>query len=350
MPVINETNLADYQSEILFLLIGENPLPNYVAARLLTKPFSDGRESTSPILVPIYSEETESYERNLEDVLGEEEFRYFPIKVDPSDYYDIYEKINAQLRGVNIKVAIGLNYTGGTKAMAVHAYRAVKEFRPNAKFSYLDPRKKFMRFDENSPGAGQWWIDISSSHSQAFEMTKISLDQLLALHGWEKFKRKTDNPITNLRFSETDLDWSNLPNFNGEMFEDFIFSKVLLLKNECHLHDVGAHFEVSIPKETDKFFELDVVAIRGYQLFTISCTLEGRSTSPGKDLRKAKLFEIVHRARQLGGAEVRIGLVCLADEDRTKLLRKQLKSDHIEVWGEADLKSVRTKLKSWFNA
>src|SRR6185503_15599713 len=111
------------------------------------------------------------------------------------------------------------------------------------------------------------------------------------------------------------------------------------------------NFEVSIPKETNaSFFELDVFAIRGYQLFAISCTLEGRSNKEGKQLRKAKLFEVVHRARQFGGAEARIGLVCLADENRKELLKKQLKDDHIEVWGEADLRNLRTKLKSWFNA
>jgi hypothetical protein len=346
MPAINETNLGSYQSEILFLLIGENPLPNYVAAKLLSKPFSDGRANISPILALIYSEETESYGKNLEGVLGKQDFRYCPIKVDPSDYYDISEKISSQLATVNSKVSVGLNYTGGTKAMAVHAYRAIKKLRSNAKFSYLDPRKKFMRFDENPQ-----WIDISNVNSQAFDMTKISLDQFLALHEWEKMKRSADNPIKTIRCELTDLDFANFPNFNGDMFEDYILNIVLDLKDECYLHDIGANFVVSVPKENQiPFFEIDVVAIRGYQLFAISCTLEGRGNSAGKELRKSKLFEIAHRAKQLGGAEAQIGLICLADEDRTKLLKKQLRNDHIGVWGKADFKNVRTKLKSWFNA
>jgi hypothetical protein len=371
MPAINETKLGYYQSEILFLLIGENPLPNYVAAKLLTKPFSDGREHISPILVLICSEKTESYETNLEGILGKQDFRHFSIKVDPSDYYDISEKISSQLRNVNSKVSVGLNYTGGTKAMAVHAYRAIKELRPQAKFSYLDPRKKFMRFDGNSPGADQQWIDISDVKSQAFDMTKISLDQLLSLHGWKRFSE----PSETVRFSEEQLKIESLEDFDDKMFEDFVLKTVISLKEDCKLDSMFANLEILAPKIStiEKYCEIDVVAIRGYQLFAISCTLASSDTYEiralkcskcGEEINRSqikklkddskhilthKLFEVVHRARQLGGAEAQIGLVCLSDEDARYNLNEKLKDDHIAVWGKADLKNLRTKLKSWFN-
>jgi hypothetical protein len=64
-----------------------------------------------------------------------------------------------------------------------------------------------------------------------------------------------------------------------------------------------------------------------------------------------KLFEIAHRARQLGGDEARIGLVCLAYGKNLTALKHQLKDDHIEVFGNHNnnLEALEEDLREWFN-
>lgn len=344
------------KSEILFLLVGKNPLPNYVAAKLLANRLEGFGKS---IIWLIYSEDTEKYAEKLKDVLGKDDFEVYSDKVNPWDFSSIKKVVD---KGVDLikqlaennphaTFSVGLNYTGGTKAMSVHAYRAMKNLENDdftVNYSYLDSKNKMMRFDveDGSPNVP---VELSNPSKPEFEQVKISLDDLLALHDWGKLSRPTDNPITRLRFDPIDLDLSNLLNFNGDMFEDFVFKQVLELKDVSKLDSIGTNLEICVPNEPGiPFFELDVAAIRGYQLFVISCTLEGRNHQMGKELRKSKLFEVVHRARQLGGAEAQICLVSLADTDRKKLLEKQLKDDHIRVFGKDDLSNLKSKLQRWF--
>lgn len=144
-------NLSDYQNEHLFLLVGKNPLPNYVAAKLLIK--------RGAKVYFVYSERTgdssgtEDYKKRLVEKLKEQLGKVFftPIDVplvNPSDATCIRTAIKNQfeVKGDNEipnGSSIHLNYTGGTKAMSVHTYRAIEEFgnKKNclSKFSYLDP-------------------------------------------------------------------------------------------------------------------------------------------------------------------------------------------------------------------
>jgi hypothetical protein len=136
---------------------------------------------------------------------------------------------------------------------------------------------------------------------------------------------------------------------DGKWFEDFVLAKVLLVKDECHLDEYDVSLETlreSQPDDADPYFEIDVVARRGYQLFALSCTLDSRVKEC-----KMKLFEIAHRARQLGGDEARIGLVCLAYGKNLTALKHQLKDDHIEVFGNHNnnLEALEEDLCEWFN-
>ena len=92
-------------------------------------------------------------------------------------------------------------------------------------------------------------------------------------------------------------------------------------------------------------FEVDVVAIRGYQMFAISCT-----TSKEMSLVKSKLFEAYVRARQMGGDEARIALICCSDEPAQ--VEKQMASElqyegRIRVFGQPDLPNIGQRLKNW---
>ena len=81
-------------------------------------------------------------------------------------------------------------------------------------------------------------------------------------------------------------------------------------------------------------FELDVVAVLGYQIVVVSCT-----TASGHDLIKQKGMEAILRARQLGGDEARAIVLCRAHPNTAKLIGDELRdemgseSEPLQVWG-----------------
>ena len=83
----------------------------------------------------------------------------------------------------------------------------------------------------------------------------------------------------------------------------------------------------------DRHFELDVVAVLGYQVVVISC-----STTPHISSVKQKAMEAYHRARQLGGAEARAVVLCLATYEDAERVEKELEDETgterpLQVWG-----------------
>lgn len=164
----------------LFLLVGENPLPNYVAARLLLN------KKGTPYLV--YTSGTQNQANNLQKILNNEKnfnpAQFVPLGENESDAYKIREEICKKLEEIK-DGEIGLHYTGGTKAMSVHSYRAlfyekrsdgsyIK--RPNLIFSYLDPRRLEMCIDREE--GEQEPIKVTP------EMLQVKLDKLFQIHGW----------------------------------------------------------------------------------------------------------------------------------------------------------------------
>lgn len=95
----------------------------------------------------------------------------------------------------------------------------------------------------------------------------------------------------------------------------------------------------------DNKCELDVVILKGYQLYAITCTVKLKR----KEL-KQKLFEVQQRAKQLGGDEANIGAVCLyLDSDD---LEKELARDiggNVKVFGRDALPFLDDELFNWIN-
>ena len=90
-------------------------------------------------------------------------------------------------------------------------------------------------------------------------------------------------------------------------------------------------------KATDqrvKPFELDVVAVLGYQIVVVSCTVDSVH-----DRIKQKGMEAILRARQLGGDEARAIVLCSAHLNDATLIEDELKdemgstSEPLQVWG-----------------
>jgi len=85
------------------------------------------------------------------------------------------------------------------------------------------------------------------------------------------------------------------------------------------VHDWGLNPE---PGKSGPNFEADVLAVRGYQLFLISCYA-------GDDKGKSKqhLFEVFFRAQQLGGEEARAALLCGAERLKAGTFEQEVQQD-----------------------
>ncbi len=165
-----ETDQCDH----LILLVGSNPLPNAVAARVLTKP----RGRVSLIHSRSLGDEDNRVESRLKAWLEKQAFRVDLHQInDESDPSQITDAVNAALKSSDSGNA-GLNYTGGTKAMAVHAHQTVRDWAKQrcgnrtVRLSYLNARKLKLVFD---PGCGGESIFVG--------LERISLEDMATLHG-----------------------------------------------------------------------------------------------------------------------------------------------------------------------
>lgn len=460
-----------YKVDHLFLLIGENPLPNYVAAKTLLR--KDGK------CYLVFTEHTKKPAERLMQELGISEKELVRLDNNESNAYEIKDRIREKIKEIKSyfpdKKQFGLNYTGGTKAMAVHAYQAL--LHPDAKkpeikldppplFSYLDSRSLKMLIDQekghpipigdvksklefsleevfnlhepwsqkeppiSSPKlhelanklailhtdvhlarAWRWWCDnVLRANArnpkkpgewlEETELKKLviplqsnvadkillefisnlissvaqekSLLEILQENEFEKIRHisklssslwtSSDTSYIEKAVATIQLDlgisgtglsleeaahkgqFKKIKHFckwlDGEWLEHHVLQETKHI--DC-INDSRMSFHVKDDKNNDKF-EFDVAFMRNYQLFALSCTTD---TDPG--MCKLKLFEAYRRARQMGGDEARIALVCCYDKpDKIKKgFMSYINDPKVNVFGCADIANISEKLLTW---
>lgn len=375
--------LKDHQVDHLLLLVGGNPLPNYVAGRLLAR---NARQ-----IKFIHTPQTEDIAKGLAKVLGAPEASLVPLtdEFKPSVIFERIKSIIDSCRDGDV----GLHYTGGTKVMAAQARLAARDSARKVKCSYLDARTLNMVMEratesgadgfyfvgddpevelkvnslmelhgirlkkDSASGAATWhsdmaererdlaksilegeiqaWNQWTAENLRAWDRVKLSYDMKKArdlrliemaipaegvraafmrhgaegetLEGWAKsagFKPNSDSITAFAKWLE------------GGWLEVAMFDLLSHINNShsVNLSDLGTNY-MSVDEANQDLFEFDVAATRGYRLFALSCTTSG-------DIRlcKGKLFEAYHRARQMGGDEARVALLC-AHEKPDDLLR-----------------------------
>ncbi len=190
---------ADNKANLLFLLVGDNPLPNYVVAKLLS-----GKQTT---LILVYSPDRgdlkgtqaakDALQRVLDGRLGEGKeldaqaravhtaarvpfAALETLEVDESDARDVATKVAERVRGFATGLVL-MNYTGGTKAMATHAYAAAREACVAGQElygCYLDARRLQLRLEH--------WPRGAAPQSAPFDVNRrvaLKFETMLALHG-----------------------------------------------------------------------------------------------------------------------------------------------------------------------
>lgn len=254
----------------LVLLVGTNPLPNYVVAKYFLK----NNQKLKRIWL-VHSEKRDDIRQkgtkwladNIKEVLtnefqGKAKFNYCVLR-NVSSAKEIENNIKEKLmQKLGNESSVHLNYTGGTKVMSVHIHRVLKEkLKDKIFFSYLDARTFCLKDDEKGTITGDLRKEID-----------ISLENLMKLHGYERDKfsvndwerwRKTlkafKKLIDNNRLQNC-LDWKNntlrkifYPSDKFLIWSDFKNSQQEVFKNSLTDKDI-LDLLSTIPEE-NRFFD-----------------------------------------------------------------------------------------------
>lgn len=415
--------LDNYKVDHLFLLVGENPLPNYVAALKLLE--------TGGTAYLVYTNQTTSQKGLLKNALKTQGFtsQEVELKDNKSNAHRIYTKIKEAADKISTNERVGLHYTGGTNTMAVHAYRTIADLqRSDTVYSYLDAKTLEIFIDHPDSDSTHRSVQLTVPLEVLFklhkyewqedkkplpeailpdaaaEFVRLYQDEEIA-KTWRKWSNthrynnygelkkakdlatgqwKSEDELSNLSLSLTGvhseiikvlrqhLDAS--PNqlslkvtkdkgfksceqvcswLGGIWLEHYVLQQVKELTQELQLGESKMSFVIKRSQTWEGgVFEFDLAFMRSYQLFAISCT-----TSKDPKECKLKLFEAYTRAKQLGGDEARVALVCCCDNDPTKpqsldrYLKSQLEgaltNPKIAVFIRKDLLNLKQEIKNW---
>ncbi len=375
----------EFKVEHLILLVGGNPLPNAVAGKLLVKPRGT--------ITLIHSPETANIAKRLHEWF-KNQVNVRLKEVKEANPTSIIRGVEECLVEERLKEAqsptVGLNYTGGTKVMAVHAYRAVEQWGRatgiTPVFSYLDAHTLEIVFDPINTGNSEQRVyvgralkmklkDLLSLHNWTIErsqdqpdlpesscvLARLFADNIDMLKKWKNWVRDCKNPpdpheipeefneIKNILIKETQKrgkpkDWMGW--LKGKWLEDFVVHSLIKANSKSPLLDLHEiKYKINVIGNTS--FEIDAIALRGYQLFAFSCTTD---IDAERSKLKLKLFEAYVRAQQLGGDEARVALVSLINDPNS--LEQEMKRDvdpkgHIKVFGLRHMADLYLNLYEW---
>lgn len=336
----------------LILTVGTNPLPVWVAWYHLKE------KLPKPIQVRLVHTAGTVDERDRLESHFEGASFLDPIQTSAGDPKTVRSDISRILRDLSAKTTdLHVHYTGGTKVMGVETVSATEaQLRDNQNVrlqtSYLDPR-------------GASGPTIVSREGPLVRDTRQNVDlefNLIALlngftlgpfeHTYrDKETRRLETVVCpapgTLSQEQLGEGWRAITagkSITGELLEYGAYAalKDALEKismnnsdrNNCKLfHSVHVQRDRAMNKNI-KHFELDVVAVLGYQIVVVSCTVDSK-----QDMIKQKGMEAILRARQLGGDEARAIVLCSIDQNSAKLIEDELKdemgsaSEPLQVWG-----------------
>jgi hypothetical protein len=358
---VNDKLVKNMGKQNLILLIGTNPTPNYVVTQIL-------KDKISRVYL-VYSENTneqigtKAFADTLESIIQKKP-SITCQKIALSEINSAIEiKNNLDSHLNSLSGDVHLNYTGGTKMMAVHVYLYLKEtYGERFSASYLDARTFSLVYD-----------DVINTSVDDFRNTvSIDLKDMLNLHGYELCGSKTDlgenlaNYVNTIISGLSTNPSQNIPNDiqdeypidstinkneiqGGKWLEKVIFLKAKEWVDNQNRPSLSIYRNVSAQKSGGRDCEIDITVLYGYQLILISIS---KTKDQGK--LKAKAFEVYHRAKQLGGEEARVILVtgwkkAEKEKGRTTPNIEILKSDLSQSIGTTSGNLIVIGQEDWLN-
>jgi hypothetical protein len=373
------------QPRAIVCLVGENPLPVYLGAHQ----FADEQCS----IVLIHSRETRHQAERIKNQLEANHNRNVTLELlaNPYNAENVTELLTAIWKQ---RPDASLNYTGGTKVMAAFA---VKQWRDDTKVFYLNEGEGSFAFaNGENVELTEDIVDteilcalhgVTVKHRANHEFEKsITTEQLDELFkAWPKsnsgsvdnrapFMPDTwgDLGVTNEdRVAAAAERWADFKNMSGLFTEidaptsadalskgkykhQYKFAAtawleflILRLIEGCDSEGFikGTYFEIG-----GQDFEADVLGVFKNRLYYLSCT-----TATTQKWLKAKAFEAVYRARQLGGGMARVAVVSFANAESINNVSNSLIGiprltlfgiTDVESWIAGEMDSLRNFLES----
>lgn len=231
----------------LILLIGSNPLPNYIVAKYLTGIEEDieAKLIKPDLIILVHTTETERFARQIQSVLNLlADIKIEEIKLEENGRKPkiirkkIIEKLD-EIKSKNKINSIHLNYIGGTKTMAVQTVKAVEEWLKDKMdtdfvLSDVDPRIHKIIISENGIGFPKTRCLL--------DIVKLTTAELLKLHGMK---------IRDHGKSELEIDESDLIEFCRQLLEKYKSDEARNFNKK--LRSISGEFDrVKIKDEDDK--------------------------------------------------------------------------------------------------
>lgn len=335
----------------LIATVGSNPLPVVVSVRALEP----------DRLRLIYTHDVEQVTNRICDHLKEKLPNCQIFQLEIKDHQKA-KSIYATLGEITEDwPTTSLNYTGGTKLMAVHVYSFWKEKggRPeNASYLGSDGKLYFDNGnfiqENNLPGLsldeqcllhlGKIPHDRSNDHNKPnYLMLAQAIHKLVSKLGWGGYQELIKNPATvlheRLGVDKSIVDDSNDSFVKGGKWLEVWFAHQL---EQIKIEDkpIFDKIEQNVSVDKNPNFEMDVVATRGYRVFLFSCTVKKKN-----DEVKWKFFEASNRTARIGGEHARAAMVCLNEEPQTVLRTVQAEHwpgyDTLRLFGQAHIKGEK---------
>ena len=336
----------------LIFTVGTNPLPVWVAWYHLKDVLQP------PIQVRlIHTEGTRDERKRLVTHCSSADF-LDDIETSPGTPRKVRDDIQVILDELDSETThLHVHYTGGTKVMSVETVAALKYDLPDdvcLHSSYLDPRGNagpdIVDSDGRTLGPDDARQNVSANlihvaningftvapftheywHNGGYTTECIPAPVILN----DDQEQRGNNVLRTLGTHHGG--WINPTYFE---YAAYVALKAALQRIESHTRRNYKLFNKVHVRRTGAgkraaHFELDVVAVLGYQIIVVSCTLETES-APIKE----KGMEAIWRAQQLGGDVVQAIVLCQGHRDIARRIERELHdeagsdSKPLQVWG-----------------
>lgn len=404
MPSLEQVRrkLEGRRRDDLVLLVGRNPIPNFVAASLLQPKtvymvFTEDTKDVKERLVETLRTHV-SWDRGVPNFIDRE-------LVNECDVDEV-QRVVKEL----VPVGSGLHYTGGMKTMAAHVYYFWRQSGGDLRFaSYLNESSGTLWFDdgmsESIDGAAPLSLKALSELHGLSELNARSLPEESSLKGcpsagdavtitreaakdpekiseltkslsncidggctmFSRLSYSSDSSPPRAKNQAARSEWSGFIEHNQwlEVFTAHCVAEAGKQIEEERFEHGETHWDVRAKTVAGRDFQVDVVHCRGHRLYALSCT----TAKPSKNLDtvKNKLFEVSLRSRQLGGDFARSAVVSFLDGSRLSELQNDVEAaygpidekgnrrvahvpkvfggDHIRAWLNDDLSSLKEWLR-----
>ena len=332
----------------LIMTVGTNPLPVWVAWHQL-------KDRLNPVkLTFIHSQQTKTEKDLLVKKIRSESpgttLQAIPIKPGEPDAIRNAIKENFIDDRPNERPDVHIHYTGGTKSMGVETVSIIERELANdanatVNASYLNPRgssgpeivsRTHLGVSDTRDGINIDIESIAELNGIQFttDPTGLTSDQLNRGKQW--LNNSWPDPSAHRVSGES----------HGAVLEYGTYAAFQqALKNQGQNHwqlycsVKGKRIKRPGQRGRPRPFELDVVAVLGYQIVVVSCSITNPDTTEGQRTIKLKAMEAIIRAKQLGGEEAQAIMLCKADNSTCTDLQSGLEDEmgddnpHLRIWG-----------------